>query len=137
MPTLSPPQPHKVKGVIQVPSEKEINKMMVLLRCSREEALDVIECDKRIDKGEKLFELTPEQKKAEKEMRQAKRAPTVYNFTQREKKAKPEKAQICSAMIQGLQPLGIADIEVTNEEREFLFTLNGVKYKVTLACPRK
>ena len=94
--------------------EKKISQMMSLLRCSREEAIQVIEDDKRIDRG-----------------------PTVYKFTQREKKAKPEKAQICSAMIEGLQSLGIADLDVTNEEREFLFTLNGVKYKVTLACPRK
>ena len=101
--------------------EKKISQMMSLLRCSREEALDVIESDKRIDRGEKLFELSAEQKQASKEARQAPRAPTVYKFTQRERKAKPE----------------IADLDVTNEEREFLFTLNGTKYKVTLACPRK
>lgn len=117
--------------------EKKISQMMSLLRCSREEAIQVIEDDKRIDRGEKLFELTPDQKQAAKQARQAPRAPTIYKFTQREKKAKPEKAQICSAMIEGLQSLGIADLDVTNEEREFLFTLNGVKYKVTLACPRK
>lgn len=117
--------------------EKKISQMMSLLRCSREEAIQVIEDDKRIDRGEKLFELTPDQKQAAKQARQAPRAPTVYKFTQREKKAKPEKAQICSAMIEGLQQLGITDLNVTNEEREFLFTLNGVKYKVTLACPRK
>lgn len=117
--------------------EKKISQMMSLLRCSREEAIQVIEDDKRIDRGEKLFELTPDQKQAAKQARQAPRAPTVYKFTQREKKAKPEKAQICSAMIEGLQSLGIADLDVTNEEREFLFTFNGVKYKVTLACPRK
>ena len=117
--------------------EKKISQMMSLLRCSREEAIQVIEDDKRIDRGEKLFELTPDQKQAAKQARQAPRAPTVYKFTQREKKAKPDKAQICPAMIEGLHSLGIADLDVTNEEREFLFTLNGVKYKVTLACPRK
>ena len=117
--------------------EKKISQLMSLLRSSREEAIQVNEDDKRIDRGEKLFELTPDQKQAAKQARQAPRAPTVYKFTQREKKAKPEKAQICSAMIEGLQSLGIADLDVTNEEREFLFTLNGVKYKVTLACPRK
>lgn len=117
--------------------EKQIQKLMSLLGCSREDALQVIADDKRIDKGEKLFELTEEQKQASKQARQAPRTPTVYKFAKREKKAKPEKAQICSAMIEGLNALGIADLEITNEEREFLFTLNGVKYKVTLACPRK
>ena len=117
--------------------EKQIQHIRSCLHCSREEALQIIEDDRRIDKGEKLFELTEEQKQASKEARQAPRTPTVYKFTKREKKAKPEKAQICSAMIEGLKELGIADLNVTNEEREFLFTLNGVKYKVTLACPRK
>jgi hypothetical protein len=117
--------------------EKKIAQMMSALHCSREEAIQVIEDDKRIDRGEKLFELNADQKQAAKQARQAPRTPTVYKFTQREKKAKPEKAQICSAMIKGLQDLGIADLDVANEEREFLFTLNGTKYKVTLACPRK
>ena len=86
---------------------------------------------------EKLFELDPELAKGAKKARQAPRKPTAYQFTQREKKAKPEKAQICSAMIEGLNAIGIADLNVLNEEREFTFTLNGTKYKVTLACPRK
>jgi hypothetical protein len=115
----------------------QVKHLMACLKCSEEEALQVIADDKRIDRGEKLFELTAEQTKAAKEARQAPRTPTVYKFTKREKKAKPEKAQICSAMVEGLRELGIADLEVVNEEREFLFTLNGTKYKVTLACPRK
>jgi hypothetical protein len=40
-------------------------------------------------------------------------------------------------MIQGVQNLGATDLQIVNDEREFLFTLNGTKYKVTLACPRK
>ena len=120
-----------------IQEEKKISQMMSLLRCSREEAIQIIEDDKRIDRGEKLFELTPDQKQAAKEARQAPRTPTVYKFTKRERKAKPEKAQICSAMIEGLREFGIADLEVANEEREFLLTLHGTKYKVTLACPRK
>lgn len=115
----------------------QVKSLMALLHCTEEEALDIIESDKRIDRGEKLFELTADQKQASKEARQAPRTPTVYKFTQRERKAKPEKAQICSAMIEGLNQLGIADLEVANEEREFSFTFGGTKYKVTLACPRK
>lgn len=115
----------------------KITELMTLLHCSEAEALDIIEADKRIDRGEKLFELSADQKQAAKEARQAPRTPTVYKFAQKEKKAKPEKSQLCAAMINGLQELGIADLEVTNEEREFLFSFGGVKYKVTLACPRK
>jgi hypothetical protein len=39
-------------------------------------------------------------------------------------------------MMEGLAELGVADFNITNPEREFLFTHNGTKYKVTLACPR-
>ena len=47
----------------------------------------IISADRAIDRGEKLFELTPQQKKVEKEMRQAVRAPTVYKFENRARKA--------------------------------------------------
>ena len=40
-----------------------VNELMILLQCSEEEALQVIEDDKRIDRGEDLFPLTAEQKK--------------------------------------------------------------------------
>ena len=47
----------------------------------------IISADRAIDRGEKLFELTPQQKKVEKEMRQAARAPTTYKFENRVRKA--------------------------------------------------
>ena len=42
--------------------ENRILQLMTALKISREEALQVLEDDKRIDRGEKLFELTDEQK---------------------------------------------------------------------------
>ena len=71
--------------------EKQIENLINVLGCSREEAIDIIESDKRIDKGEKLFELSDEQKQAEKKARQADRAPTVYKFQKRERKADEDK----------------------------------------------
>ncbi len=115
--------------------EKLIAKHMKLLGCSREEAIQLIEDDKRIDKGEKLFELDPELEKGAKKARQADRKVSTTPV-KREKKAKPEKAEICSAMMDGLKSLGVDDFNITNAEREFLFIHNGTKYKVTLACPR-
>jgi hypothetical protein len=41
--------------------EQEIQKMMKLLDISEEEAREIVEADRKIDKGEKLFELTEEQ----------------------------------------------------------------------------
>ena len=113
--------------------ENQIAKLMKSLGISREEAIELMEEDKRIDRGEKLYELAPELQAGAKKARQADRKKTEVK---REKKAKPEKAEICSAMMDGLRELGIEEFEITNAEREFIFHKDGVKYKVTLACPR-
>ena len=111
---------------------------MQSLGISREEAIQLIEDDKRIDKGEKLFELDPELAKGSKKARQAPRKTTAYNFAQKEKKAKPEKEEICGSMMEGLKnALGIEIFDIKNPEREFEFCQNGVKYKVVLSQPRK
>lgn len=114
--------------------ENQIEKLMKSLGISREEAIELMEEDKRIDRGEKLYELAPELQAGAKKARQADRKKTEVK---REKKAKPEKAEICSAMMDGLRELGVEEFEIANAEREFIFHKDGVKYKVTLACPRK
>ena len=113
--------------------EEKIAKLMKSLGISREEAIELMEEDRRIDRGEKLYELDPELEKGAKKARQADRKKTEVK---REKKAKPEKAEICSAMMDGLRELGVGEFEIINAEREFIFHKDGVKYKVTLACPR-
>ena len=113
--------------------EEKIQKLMKSLNISREEAIELMEEDKRIDRGEKLYELDPELEKGAKKARQADRKKTEVK---RERKPKPEKEEICSAMMDGLRELGVNEFEITNAEREFIFHRNGVKYKVTLACPR-
>ena len=114
--------------------EEKIAKLMKSLGISREEAIELMEEDKRIDRGEKLYELDPELQAGAKKARQADRKKTEVK---REKKPKPEKEEICSAMIDGLRELGVGEFEILNAEREFIFHKDGVKYKVTLACPRK
>lgn len=114
--------------------EEKIQKLMKSLNISRAEAIELMEEDKRIDRGEKLYELDPELEKGAKKARQADRK--ANTTTKREKKPKPEKAEICSAMMDGLRELGVEEFEVVNPEREFIFHKDGTKYKVTLACPR-
>ena len=113
--------------------EEKIAKLMKSLGISREEAIELMEEDKRIDRGEKLYELDPELQEGAKKARQADRKKTEVK---RERKPKPEKAEICCAMMDGLRELGVGEFEITNPEREFIFHHNGTKYKVTLACPR-
>ena len=113
--------------------EKQIEACMKNLGLTREEAIEMLEEDADIDRGAKLYELDPELEAGAKKARQAERKATA---TKREKKPKPEKAEICSAMMDGLRELGVGEFEITNAEREFIFHKDGVKYKVTLACPR-
>ena len=40
-----------------VVKEEEIARLMKVTNSTREEVLDMLDCDKRIDRGEKLFEL--------------------------------------------------------------------------------
>ena len=124
--------------------------LMAKLGISEEEARQVLEDDKRLDRGEKLFELSAEQEKASKQARQADRKPTVYKLDntngKRSKKANADKQAIVNRLKATLNNWFESDsqctynactnIEVVNPEREFTFTYNGTKYKVVLSAPR-
>lgn len=99
----------------------------------------VLADDKRIDKGEKLFELTTEQEKASKQARKANRAPTVYKLDntagKRSKKEDSDKATLLNELFKAILPM-CDTYEITNGEREFCFTYHGRKFKVVLSAPR-
>ena len=103
------------------------------------EIQQVLEDDKRIDKGEKLFELSAEQEKASKQARQADRKPTVYKLDnangKRSKKSDNDKADLVNALFSAILPM-CDTYEITNGEREFCFTYHGRKFKVVLSAPR-
>lgn len=114
-------------------AENQIEKLMKNLGISRAEALEVLEADKAIDKGVKLFELTEEQKQASKTARQADRTPTVYNFQKRERKADNDKRELMQTIFDALDA---ENKELINPEREMTFSYGGKKYKIVLSCPR-
>ena len=105
------------------------------LGMSEEEITELIEADKRIDKGEKLFELTTDQKKTEKKMRQADRKPTVYQLDntngKRSKKADNDKSHLIQLLAEA-----VGATNIINPEREFEFVYNDRKFKVVLSAPR-
>ena len=104
-----------------------------------EEIKQVLADDKRIDKGEKLFELSAEQEQEAKKARNVGRAPTAYKSTKRERKPDEDKKVLCQTMIEALIEAGMVDnstLHIENIEREFLFKHNGKKYKVVLSAPR-
>ena len=115
--------------------DKKIEKLVSLLGCSMSEALDIIESDEKIDKGVKLFELTPEQKKAAKSAtittsRKARKK------TERIKKSDNNKLSLMNNIIDSLNNC-VQDINVINPEREITFMYNDKKYKLVLSVPRK
>lgn len=124
-----------------------MNKQIQAMRklgMSEEEIAEVLEADKKIDQGEKLFELSAEQEKASKQARQADRKPKAYDLDntggKRSKKANEDKQYLIKAIQTGLKTycggLDETSIETQNPEREFTFIYNGTKYKVTLSAPR-
>lgn len=111
--------------------------LMKTLNLSETEALELQETDKRIDRGEKLFELPKELEAGAKKARQADRKPIAYNFAKRERKPDEIKRgliELLSTVIQE-QP-ACTFMEVSNLEREFTFMWNGRKFKITLSAPR-
>ena len=78
-------------------AETKVEKLMRVLNLTEQEALEVIECDKRIDRGEKLFELTEDQKVAEKQARLTGERKSTKT-TKREKKVDNQKQNIISTI---------------------------------------
>ena len=113
----------------------KVEQLMEILKCSEAEALDIIKSDEAIDKGANPFPLSADQEKASKKARAVSRAVGVYKFDKKERKADLDKGKLISDLIDGI-PYA-EDVEITNREREFLFTYNGRKFKVTLSAPRK
>ena len=104
------------------------------LGMSTQEIEDVMECDRQIDQGAKLFELTDEQKQVVKKM-SGTGTKTVYQFQKRERKADNDKREIIQTLDDALCDL-VDNVEVVNPEREILFTYNDKKYKIVLSAPR-
>lgn len=108
-----------------------------------DEIKDMVEYDRKIDKAsakDRLeHDLSLEDEKAAKKLANATtRKPAVYKFDKKKQKAENlDKKGIISLLLAVLAENECQVLEVTNPEREFLFLSKGVKYKITLACPRK
>lgn len=115
----------------------DIQKLMEVLDLTEDEAKQLIADDEAVDKGEKLFELSQEGKQVEKKMRQADRkvVDAYGKATKRERKADNDKAFLLNELFKAILPI-CGTYEITNGEREFLFTYHEKKFKVVLSAPR-
>lgn len=116
--------------------EEKIKKLMKSLDISREEALELINDDEKIDKGQKLFEQTAEQKKATKKYSSVSKAVNAYGKSvTRNRKADDDKRYLINVLAESLGQLEI-NHEVTNIEREINLVYNDRKFKIVLSAPR-
>lgn len=108
---------------------------LLKLGLSEAEANQVLEDDKKIDKGKKMpFDLPKEKIQETRKYRQSDRTPTVYKFTQRERKPNNDKRAIIHLLADTLTD---QEVEITNPERQIEFVWNGTKYRLVLSAPRK
>lgn len=117
----------------------DLKELARVLNITEDEAREVQQTDKRIDRGEKLFELPPELEAGAKKARRADRK-KVENV-KREKKVDNDKRELIQYLESSLEDaypdLDLGNITITNPEREMEFTYNGIKYRLTLMRPRK
>lgn len=118
--------------------EDKILLMMKNLDITREEAIELIKEDKRIDRMTSMKEidndLTDEQKEVVKKARRGSSGSKHKTTTKREKKKDDLKASIIADII---SVLNADDVNIINAEREIEFIKNDRKFKIVLSVPRK
>lgn len=120
----------------------KLEKMMSALGITRAEAEELIKFDKEVDKmsmKEVNADLTPEQKKVQKEMAGTgtKKKQTVYKFdTSKKVRKDAEKEQIVAEIFAEIQKI-YENAEIVNANREISFKIGENSYSLTLTKHRK
>lgn len=117
-------------------AETQVEKLMRLLQCSKEEAEQVIADDKAIDRGERMeFDLSPEAEKEAKKM--ANTGTRKSTKTTRTRKENPTKAHAIAEIAQFLTENGYENVNITNAERQIAFKIGENDFELTLVQKRK
>jgi hypothetical protein len=117
-----------------------VDELVETLGCSIAEAQQIIEDDKKIDKGEQVdFGLSKEDEK--KALKYAnvkdKKKPFVPNLQKRERKADTTKEGVIQAVYDFLVENGYADVEITNKSKLIAFKIADDSYEFNLIRKRK
>ena len=121
-------------------SEKDKKQIELLMKCldiSEDEAIQVLKDDKAIDKGEKLFEQTPEQKANSKKYTKVgiKTNKKPDNVTDKQKKVDKNKLDTFDLFVNFAKENGT--VEIVKENAEFTVLINDQKYRIKLTKARK
>ena len=119
-------------------AENQVEKLMRLLKCTKEEAEEMIACDKAIDRGERVyFDLDPQAEKEAKKYANTGTRQTNGQKTERKRKENPTKATIIAKISEFLTEKGYEMVEITNKERQIAFKVGENAYELTLVQKRK
>ena len=121
-------------------SEKDKKQVELLMKCldiSEDEAIQVLKDDKAIDKGEKLFEQTAEQKANSKKYTKVgiKTNKKPDNVTDKPKKIDKNKLDTFDLFVNFAKENGT--VEIVKENAEFTVLINEQKYRIKLTKARK
>lgn len=121
-------------------SEKDKKQIELLMKCldiTEDEAIQVLNDDKAIDKGKKLFEQTPEQKANSKKYTKVgiKTNKKPDNVTNKEKKVDKNKLDTFDLFVNFAKENGT--VEIVKENAEFTVLINEQKYRIKLTKARK
>ena len=119
--------------------KEQIARIMSGLKCSYEEALEVYECDKAIDKGEKMdFDLTKEQEKNAKKFIKKETMSGSTKKSVRERKVNEPKKAFIEDLVEWLtNSEAYENVEALNAERQVKFTIGEDTFELTLVQKRR
>lgn len=123
--------------------DEQIDHLVDTLGCSIAEAKQIIEDDRKIDKGESVdFGLSKEDEKkalkfANVREKTKRKTPMVLNLQKRERKADTTKEGVIQAVFDFLVENGYENVEITNKSKLIAFKIGEDNYEFNLIRKRK
>ena len=118
----------------------QIAKLMQTLDCSEEEALDILQQDKAIDRGERVdFDLSKEDEKRAKKYANADTHKRPAKPVQREHKPNEQKEAIITELYEILlqnAKISAENVEIANKNRQIVFSVGEKHYDLMLVEKR-
>lgn len=117
-------------------ADTQIERIMRGLKCSREEAEQILADDKAIDRGERMsFDLDKEKEKEAKKYARTGTRQTNGVKVERKRKENPTKASIIQYLFECLKDYD--NVIITNKERQISFSHGDNNFELTLVQKRK
>lgn len=123
-------------------NETQKERIMRILKVSEKEADEILEYDKRIDKGERVeYDLPPELEKMAKKFANVTthKKPIVLDTKPREKKTDDVKVGLIDSIFAHLnenEEIKCENVTITNKSKTISFVLNGETYEIDLKRKR-